>query len=63
MPDELDKTQDRMEFLEQKDIDAVRRKAASIPAGEAGECELCGEYFARIVRGACARCRDRNGLP
>ena len=41
----------------------VRAAAAAIPAGEAGECDLCGEYFARTVNGICARCRDRRNLP
>lgn len=45
------------------DVDQVRQKASLIPAGVEGDCELCGEHFARIVRGACARCRDKHKLP
>ena len=41
----------------------VRKAAARIPVGEAGECDLCGEYFARTVNGICARCRDKRKLP
>ena len=33
--------------------------AATMPAGKPGECGLCGEWSARLVRGACAPCRDR----
>lgn len=42
---------------------AIRDNAARIPAGEAGECDLCGEYFSRTVHGVCARCRDAHDLP
>ena len=36
----------------------IRARAARIPKGEAGECFSCGEYYARIVEGKCAECRD-----
>lgn len=42
---------------------AVREAAALIPAGEAGDCELCGHWSGRLVGGACAPCRDKYGLP
>ena len=42
---------------------AASRAAAAIPAGEPGECDLCGEHSLRLVRGACARCRDSHKLP
>lgn len=38
---------------------AARQAAASIPAGQPGDCDLCGEWTARLVEGACAPCRDR----
>lgn len=41
----------------------IRAAAASMPTGEPGECDLCGEEFARLVHGVCARCRDARGLP
>lgn len=39
--------------------EAARKKAQAMPTGEPGECEWCGEYFARLVNGACGRCRDK----
>jgi hypothetical protein len=51
---------------EQSDLmlaDAIRRARRELPAGEPGECELCGEWSGRLVRGACAPCRDRHRLP
>lgn len=41
----------------------VRQRAALIEAGNAGECELCGEWSGRLIKGACAPCRDRYKLP
>jgi hypothetical protein len=41
--------------------DAMRR-AAQIPEGVAGECEICGEHFARLVDGCCGFCRDEFGM-
>lgn len=48
------------------------RKAAAIPAGRSGECDFCGEHFARVVEvthphtgevvESCGRCRDRRGI-
>jgi class 3 adenylate cyclase len=38
-------------------------QAARIEPGAPGECELCGEWSGRLVRGACAPCRDRYKLP
>lgn len=42
---------------------AARQAVASIPAGEPGDCDLCGEWTARLVTGACAPCRDHYHLP
>jgi hypothetical protein len=42
---------------------AIRTHVARIPAGSAGECELCGEWSGRLVNGACAPCRDKYKLP
>lgn len=44
-------------------IDKVRRAAAAMPAGEPGDCELCGEWSGRLVNRACAPCRDHYRLP
>ena len=50
---------DRIEIETDNRINAMRKAASAIPKGNAGECNHCGEYFARIVHGACARCRDK----
>lgn len=41
---------------------AIRAQAASIPAGEPGDCDLCGEWSGRLVHGACCTCRDHFRL-
>lgn len=60
--DDVDITQQRAEAALEAHIEATRRKAAAIPAGEPGECDLCGEWSGRLVNGACAPCRDKRGL-
>lgn len=44
-------------------IAAARKAASEIERGRAGECSLCGEHSLRLVRKACARCRDKFKLP
>lgn len=63
MSDDADLTEERMEVEAAARIAEVHRKAAEIPTGEPGECELCGEESPRLVRGVCARCRDKWKLP
>ena len=63
MADEADVTSERMEVQEAADIAAIRRKAAEIPKGIPGECDLCGEDMPRLINGVCAPCRDRHKLP
>lgn len=63
MADEADISQVRTEILEASEIAAVRERAANIPAGVQGECNLCGEWSGRLVRGVCAPCRDKHKLP
>ena len=63
MADEGDLTNDRIEILEAATVAEIREAAARIPKGVAGDCDKCGEYSLRLVRNACAPCRDRLGLP
>lgn len=63
MADEADISWVRTEILEASEIAAVRERAAKIPAGVPGDCELCGEWSGRLVGGNCARCRDKYKLP
>jgi hypothetical protein len=34
-----------------------------IPQGKAGDCEICGEWYGRLIQGICAPCRDKYKLP
>lgn len=60
MADEIDLAQEREEIATK---DAIRRAAKDLQPGEPGECELCGEWSGRLIRGACAPCRERFKLP
>lgn len=61
MADDVDRAQAHTE-REQAAALAAITQAAKIPAGAPGECDLCGEWSGRLVKGACAPCRDRYGL-
>ncbi len=63
MADEIDRANDTAEAATERAIAAARDRAANIPAGDAGDCDLCGEWCGRLVKGACARCRDKWRLP
>ena len=56
--DEADRATDQAEpFL----AAAIRRHSHPLEPGVPGECELCGNDFPRLVRGACVPCRERRG--
>ena len=63
MADEIDRQLARDEVLDAANLKAIREQAAQIPVGKPGDCDLCGEWSARLVGGACAPCRDRHKLP
>ena len=63
MPDEIDQRLDRDIIFEEITKQEIARRAAAIPVGEPGECELCGWDSPRLVNGACAPCRDKHKLP
>ena len=63
MPDEIDLAQEREHIATASALNQVREQAAHIEPGAPGECELCGEWSARLIRGACAPCRDKWRLP
>lgn len=63
MPDEIDLAQEREHIATNSAVNDVREKAARIEPGVPGDCDLCGERSARLIRGACAPCRDRYKLP
>lgn len=60
MADIVDEAND----LAQREVEtAIRMAAKPLPAGEPGDCDLCGEWFGRLVGGACVPCRNRYKLP
>lgn len=40
-----------------------QHKGFELDPGKPGDCDLCGDRSGRLIGGACARCRDRHGLP
>lgn len=59
MTDEIDKANEVARIgLEA----AIENASADIPKGKAGDCELCGEWFGRLVGGACVPCRMKYKL-
>lgn len=40
----------------------ARAGVYTIPPGEPGVCDDCGEEFSRLVNGLCGRCRDFRGV-
>ncbi len=56
--DEIDRASHSEERARNREIEARRAAAAQIPDGVAGDCDGCGEYFARLVGGKCGFCRD-----
>lgn len=63
MADVIDQANHKAQLEADTALAHVRAAAARIPAGQPGECDLCGEWTGRIVDGACATCRDRHSLP
>jgi hypothetical protein len=63
MTDIIDHANDRAEHDTARVVDAARARASSIPVGDPGECDLCGEWSGRLVDGHCAPCRDKYRLP
>lgn len=61
--DDLDLVEERLQRENDTLISDVRKQATRIPAGEPGECQICGEFSKRLVRGNCAPCRDEHKLP
>ena len=62
MSDEIDQQQERDAVLDSIALRKVRDQAAAIPQGEPGICEWCECDSPRLVRGACAPCRDKHKL-
>lgn len=63
MADEIDVSSERIQHETDRAVDNIRQAAAELPPGEPGDCDLCGEWSGRLIRGVCAPCRDRFKLP
>lgn len=63
MADEIDLSNDRIQHDTDRAVDNIRKAAAELPPGEPGDCDLCGEWSGRLIKGVCAPCRDRFKLP
>jgi len=61
MPDEIDAAQERDQLYNEVQLANARAKATLSP-GEPGDCDICGEWSGRLVRGACCPCRDKYRL-
>lgn len=61
--DEIDRQLERYDMFKAMALMKIREAASKMPAGYPGDCDLCGEWSARLVNGVCAPCRDRYKLP
>ena len=58
MADECDRSEYFIESVIDDGVAEAMRIARDIPVGVSGDCDFCGEYFSRLIDGACGRCRD-----
>lgn len=61
MADQLDIAEEYQATMTEAQINSIRQRA-EIKPGTPGECDLCGEWSGRLIKGACAPCRDQRGL-
>lgn len=62
MADDADKADGLIQNRVDSGVEAVRKAAQGMPEGKPGDCDLCGEWSGRLVRGVCAFCRDKYKL-
>ena len=60
--DEIDFSSEKTQREIELRIKHISKLASMIDPGEPGECISCEEAFSRLVRGECARCRDKKNL-
>lgn len=60
--DDADKADGLIQKRVDSGVESVRKAAQDMPEGKPGDCDLCGEWSGRLVRGVCAGCRDRYKL-
>ncbi|MDX2074672.1 MAG: conjugal transfer protein TraR [Alphaproteobacteria bacterium] len=63
MTDDIDRAQDNALLENEAHVRAALKQAGKIPAGEPGECQWCGTHSQRLVKSACAPCREELNLP
>ena len=56
MADDCDRASDLAQQERDMQISAL---GSDIPRGVAGDCDLCGDWFGRLVDGECVPCRDK----
>ena len=60
--DPIDRADYFIESVIDDHVKEAMRLAAEIPEGIAGDCDICGEYFSRLVNGCCGFCRDKFNI-
>lgn len=60
--DEADRSDYFIESVIDDHVKEAMRRAAEMPIGVSGDCEWCGYWHSRLVRGACGGCRDKYKL-
>lgn len=61
MADEVDLAQEHIE--REEEARRASREPFELNPGAPGDCEYCGDWFGRLIGGACGFCRDRYKLP
>ena len=56
--DQIDRADYFIESVIDDHVKDAMRRASVIPEGNSGDCDICGEYFSRLVNGCCGFCRD-----
>lgn len=60
--DDADRAQIDEEMQEEAKLRLRAAQTYEIPAGNPGECDMCGEWSGRLIGGVCSPCRDRYRL-
>lgn len=62
MADIADQSQDWIDKELELRLKDHADKAAPFVVGKPGDCDFCGEWYGRLIDGACAPCRDHYKL-
>lgn len=58
----MDAADEATEYQETQLERAISAARGDIPPGMEGDCDLCGEWSGRLLKGVCAPCRDKHHL-